>query len=147
MDTQPSHFRRAEQGKATATPDPNLLPTGFAALRDAILDLERFRGKVRELTGSRQQAQDDDRKATARAIWDSKPDHGPRMTQDLDLRPARERNGAEGCALLVQEAEAHVMAGLAAHAAEYDGLVDRMADEARAALASSLVPVRPPWTS
>jgi hypothetical protein len=132
-----------------STPNPDTLPPGMDALRAAILDLERFRAeqgkataKVRELSDSRRQAADDDRRATMKAIRDGRPDPGPRVTTALDVRLAQERNRAEAAAYLVADQEAKVMAALAAHATEYDALVDRMADDARAALAASLGPVR-----
>lgn len=132
-----------------STPDPNLLPPGMDALRDAILDLDRLRheqgqatAKLRELTDGRRQAAEDDRRATMKAIREGKPDPGTRVTQALEVRIAQVRNQVEAYGLLVQEAEAHVAAALAAHAAEYAELVERMADEARAALAASLGPVR-----
>ena len=129
-------------------PDPTMLPSGMEALADAIRDLERFRveqgnaqAKVRELTASRPQAADDDRRAVAQAIRDGKPDPGPAFTQALDLRLAQERNRAEGAAILVAEAEVTVLAALRDHDAEYADLVDRMDQDARAAMASALAVV------
>jgi hypothetical protein len=132
-----------------STPNPDALPPGMDALRDAILDLERFRAEqgkaqaaVRRLSDSRRQAADDDRQATMKAIREGKDDPGPRITTALEVRIAQERNRADAAAMLVAEAEMAVMAALKAHAAEYDAVVDRMADEARAALTASLGPVR-----
>lgn len=132
-----------------STPDPNLLPPGFDALAEAIRDLERFRAeqgkaqaKARDLADSRRQAADDDRRAAMKAIREGKDDPGPRITTALEVRIAQERNRAEAAAMLVAEAEMAILAALASHATEYDALVDRMADEARASLAASLGPVR-----